>query len=179
MGQGVALMTPARQPQIFKAIKIEKPYEAIALIDGWLCIKYLDGGEESLSTFADVSKGDIIRFGHTTHTSPPAPEQGTSKLCFGTITLVAEECRKCNEIESCKQKQSILDYQKREIATEAAKAEREDALALLEEWDYHNNRNFGKPHPMFADMIRLVREKPDEIRKHLESLRESKEVKKS
>jgi hypothetical protein len=48
---------------------------------------------------------------------------------------------------------------------------REDVLALLEEWDYHNNRNFGKPHPLFADMIRLVREKPDEIRKHLESLR--------
>ena len=62
------------------------------------------------------------------HTSTSAPEQGTSKLCFGTITLVLEECRKCNEIESCKQKQSFLDYQKREIATEAAKAEREQVL---------------------------------------------------
>jgi hypothetical protein len=48
---------------------------------------------------------------------------------------------------------------------------REDELALLEEWDYHNNRNFGKPHPVFADMIRLVREKPEEIQKHIESLR--------
>jgi hypothetical protein len=71
------------------------------------------------------------------------------------------------------------DEQCRICSQATAKAEREDALALLEEWDYHNNRNFGKPHPMFADMIRLVREKPDEIRKHLESLRESKEVKKS
>lgn len=48
---------------------------------------------------------------------------------------------------------------------------REKVLKLLEEWDYHNNRNFGKPHPVFSDMIRLVRENPDEVRKHLESLR--------
>ena len=73
-------MTTDRQPQIFKAIKIEKPYEAIALIDGWLCIKYLDGGEESLSTFADVLKGDIIRFGHATPTSPPAPAPEYQKV---------------------------------------------------------------------------------------------------
>lgn len=55
-------------------------------------------------------------------------------------------------------------------AVDASKA-REEALALLEEWDYHNNRNFGKPHPLFADMIRLVREKPDEIREYVASLR--------
>jgi hypothetical protein len=47
------------------------------------------------------------------------------------------------------------------------------ALSLLEEWDYHNNRNFLKPHPTFHDMIRLVREKPEETRKHVESLRQS------
>jgi hypothetical protein len=57
------------------------------------------------------------------------------------------------------------------IETEAARKAREEVLSLLEEWDYHNNRNFGKPHPLFADMIRLVREKPEEIQKHIESLR--------
>lgn len=56
-----------------------------------------------------------------------------------------------------------------------AKAEeRERVLLLLEEWDHYNNRNFGKPHPVFADMIRLVREKPDEVKKHIESLRSRK-----
>jgi hypothetical protein len=73
------------------------------------------------------------------HTSPPAPKQGKSKLCFGTITLVAEECRKCNEIESCEQKQSIIDYQKREIAQEAAKAAREKVLDVFAEVEYLHN----------------------------------------
>ena len=59
----------------------------------------------------------------------------------------------------------------KEHDAQVAKAEREQVLALLEEWDYHNNRNFGKPHPVFADMIRLVREKPDEVTEHLKSLR--------
>jgi hypothetical protein len=43
---------------------IEKPHRAIALTDGWLCIKYLEGGEESLTTFADISKGDVITYTH-------------------------------------------------------------------------------------------------------------------
>ena len=43
---------------------------------------------------------------------------------------------------------------------------RPDPLALLEAWDHYNNRNFGKPHPVFADMIRLVREKPNDVRQH-------------
>jgi predicted Fe-S protein YdhL (DUF1289 family) len=56
-----------------------------------------------------------------------------------------------------------------------AKSAREQVLSLLEEWDYYNNRNFGKPHPVFADMIRMVREKPEDVRKHLESLRAQQE----
>ncbi len=62
------------------------------------------------------------------------------------------------------------EYVNAQRAGAAAQA-REKVLKLLEEWDYHNNRNFGKPHPLFSDMIRLVRENPDEVRKHLESLR--------
>jgi len=58
---------------------------------------------------------------------------------------------------------------------DGAKAAREEALSLLEEWDYHNNRNFGKPHPILFDMIRMVRDNPEEVRKHLESLRGGKE----
>jgi hypothetical protein len=58
---------------------------------------------------------------------------------------------------------------------EAARAATLKALSLLEEWDYHNNRNFGKPHPTFNDMIRLVRDYPEETRKHVESLRQQEE----
>ena len=60
------------QQEIVRSIKIVKPYHAQALVDGWLCIKYLDGEEESLSTFADVSKGDIILYGNAAR-SRPAP----------------------------------------------------------------------------------------------------------
>jgi hypothetical protein len=48
------------------------------------------------------------------------------------------------------------------------------ALGLLEEWDYHNNRDFLKPHPVFHDMIRMVREKPEEVLEHVKSLRHHK-----
>ena len=111
-------MTPARQPQgyIITMGRIIKARNML-MVDGY--------------HNADVLDRMVNLLRARPHTSPPAPEQGTSKLCFGTITLVAEECRKCNEIESCKQKQSILDYQKREIATEAAKAEREQVLREL------------------------------------------------
>lgn len=54
----------------------------------------------------------------------PAPEPGLSKLCFGTITLACEECRACNEIETCTQKQKYLDYDKQQ----ARKDEREHVL---------------------------------------------------
>jgi hypothetical protein len=55
---------------------------------------------------------------------------------------------------------------------EAARTATLAALSLLEEWDYHNNRNFLKPHPTFYDMIRLVRDQPEETRKHIEALRQ-------
>jgi hypothetical protein len=106
-------MTPARQPQLFKAIKIEKPYEATALTDGWLCIKYLDGGEESLSTFADVSKGDIIRFGHTTHTSAPLSME--------------ERCKQAGIIVE----DMIIEFNKKHDA-QVAKAAREQAQQSID-----------------------------------------------
>lgn len=60
-----------------------------------------------------------------THTpAASASEPGLSKLCFGTITLACEECRACNEIETCTQKQKYLDYDKQQ----ARKAEREQVL---------------------------------------------------
>ena len=71
--------------------------------------------------------------------------------------------------------QNCWESQKEHDAAIAAAAHKK-VLDMLEEWDYLNNRNFLKPHPVFADMIRLVREKPEEIREHLKTLRS--EVKK-
>ena len=51
-----------------------------------------------------------------------------------------------------------------------------DGLAMLEEWDYLNIRNFLTPHPVFRDMIRMVREKPDAVQKHIAELRKSTEA---
>ena len=91
-------MTQQQEHEHYKVIQIDKPYHATALDDGWLCIKYLDGGEESLSTFADISKGDRIMWGNAirthsisepdniTRTSqlpkiiPPLPEGDTNDL---------------------------------------------------------------------------------------------------
>jgi len=40
---------------------------------------------------------------------------------------------------------------------------RVDPLDLLEAWDAYNISHFGSPHPMFGDMIRMVREAPEEV----------------
>lgn len=66
-------MTPKQKMK--KAIVIDKPYRAIALTDGWLCIKYLDGGEESLTTFADISEGDVITYGRSRPYNPQAERE--------------------------------------------------------------------------------------------------------
>jgi hypothetical protein len=53
---------------------------------------------------------------------PHTPVQGTSKLCFGTQHPASECCQQCNELETCKQKQRYLDYDKKEAARTAALA---------------------------------------------------------
>ena len=71
--------TTEHRPNILRAVKIEKPYHARALVDGWLCIKYLDNGEELVSPFADISRGDIILYGNATR-SRPAPAADDNEL---------------------------------------------------------------------------------------------------
>ena len=73
-------MTPDAQQPEPRIVIIREPHKATALTDGWLCFKYLDNGEESLSTFADISKGDVITYSRP-HTHAPAPEQ------FLTVTV--------------------------------------------------------------------------------------------
>lgn len=83
---------------MIKAICIEKPHRAIALTDGWLCIKYLEGGEESLTTFADISKGDVITYGRSHPYNPQAEREKVlddvcckiRKYCQNRIWLGAE-----------------------------------------------------------------------------------------
>ena len=58
-------MTPAPHPVLRRI----DAHHVILETDGWLCFKYLDCGEESISPFADVSKGDIIEWGLPGHTS--------------------------------------------------------------------------------------------------------------
>lgn len=94
----------------------------------------------------------IPRCQHDTRTHPSTP------ICDRCKTDQEPFCIGCERIRS-----HDID-----TATRA----REEALSILEEWDYHNNRSFGKPHPVFFDMIRMVRENPEEIRKHVISLRE-------
>lgn len=56
-------MNEKQQQGLRKVIMRDGPHRAIAPDDGWLCFKYLDGGEESISTFADISNGDVITYG--------------------------------------------------------------------------------------------------------------------
>lgn len=70
---------------------------------------------------------------HDTRTRPhPAPAQGTSKLCFGTQHPASECCQQCNELETCKQKQRYLDYDKKEAARQAREDERQIIVERLE-----------------------------------------------
>lgn len=62
------MTAPEKAPH--PVIRTIKPYVKESRVDGWLCIKYLDCGEESMSTFADVSKGDIIMYGNATRSRP-------------------------------------------------------------------------------------------------------------
>jgi len=96
-------------------------------------------------------------------------------LTVGEIETVIDEWEKTQHIPapkdigllSCDKCKKILAQGTEDAARAATLA----ALALLEEWDYHNNRNFLKPHPTFHEMIHIVRERPKEARKHVESLR--------
>jgi hypothetical protein len=125
------------QPQIVKAINVVKPYHVKALVDGWLCIKYLDGGEESLSTFADVSKGDMIIFGNASRPAP-SPKSG----CDGCRKEV--EHLDCPRPGNCDQMKCPICCESTDFPTlpeeikkyeEAAAAKaREDVLDKLREW---------------------------------------------
>ena len=129
-------MTPARQPQDPADVLFICSLEDLNCLHDYIMAAMAG---EDLSELPRLWNQQIGVIRSRPHTSPPAPKQGKSKLCFGTITLVAEECRKCNEIESCEQKQSIIDYQKREIAQEAAKAAREKVLDVFAEVEYLHN----------------------------------------
>jgi len=59
----------------------------------------------------------------------PVPDQGTSKLCFGTQHPASECCQQCNELETCKQKQRYLDYDRKEAPHTATLAAYERILA--------------------------------------------------
>jgi hypothetical protein len=72
---------PQQQRELRKVI-IRESHKATALTDGWLCFKYLDNGEESLSTFADISAGDVITYNRP-HT--PAPEQCPHWRCTDNL----------------------------------------------------------------------------------------------
>jgi hypothetical protein len=176
-------MTPARQPHPQRCETCNKRETLQCPIQDE-DVYYKIKREVTVPTGWEILTSCIGCASHSSARPHPAPAHSGCDGCRKEI-----EHLECPTPGHCDQMKCVLccegsdfptlpeEIKKYEAA--AAKAEREDALALLEEWDYHNNRNFGKPHPMFADMIRLVREKPDEIRKHLESLRESKEVKKS
>jgi len=110
--------------------------------------------------------------------SVPKPELDKFYLYMakdGLCALLFDECTKdkspCGECIKTITEKEIFTARK-QLQAQAARAATLAALSLLEEWDYHNNRNFLKPHPTFHDMIRMVREKPDEARKHVESLRD-------
>ena len=103
--------------KIIRAIKIVKPYHAQALVDGWLCIKYLDGSEESLSTFADVSKGDMILYGNATRSCPaPAAPDYTNEKCGSEKCMVILN-RKVEERTATTRDQILDDIQKGEEPT--------------------------------------------------------------
>lgn len=88
-------MTPPAQPEILRAIRIVKPYHAEALVDGWLCIKYLDGGEESISTFADISKGDMVLYGNATRSRPAPLTQNDGGDCL----VICQHCGKVTQVQ--------------------------------------------------------------------------------
>lgn len=78
--------------------------------------------------------------------------------CYYPSVLSCDDCEFVDEMIGCNWKgANILED---EILA------RIDPLDLLEAWDSYNNSHFGQPHPVFFDMIRLVREKPEDVIAH-------------
>jgi len=85
-------MTPQPQQQEMKKVLMRESHKATALTDGWLCFKYLDNGEESLSTFADISKGDVI-----TYSRPVAPAlEPSCQTCINEMAIFCSGCERIN-----------------------------------------------------------------------------------
>ena len=95
-----APMTPDAQRELRKVI-MREPHKATALTDGWLCFKYLDNGEESISTFADISKGDIITYDRP-HTPAPCT---TPELC----THIRKQRKEATRTATLATRAEILD----------------------------------------------------------------------
>jgi hypothetical protein len=131
---GDIMTAPAQQSELRKVI-MREPHKATALTDGWLCFKYLDNGEESISTFADISKGDVITYDRQ---HPPAPDKprppceecvyqeridkaaraATPKAyeevglnCFGEYQMNNRRCIICQAGERCYDKRQSLRQQ--------------------------------------------------------------------
>jgi hypothetical protein len=98
---GTNFFTKVKEKELRKVI-LREPHKATALTDGWLCFKYLDNGEESLSTFADISKGDVITYDRP-HPEPERDFVNTPEKpwCYPGCMLVSnaktEAARKARE----------------------------------------------------------------------------------
>lgn len=83
-----------------------------AKTDGWICIKYLDCGEESLSTFADISNGEYIQIHSRSrpHTTAQCPELSPVNTPDGIEWLCNKEAiRNATRKELLKDLQSFID----------------------------------------------------------------------
>lgn len=78
--------------------------------------------------------------------------------CYYPIALSCDACEFADETIGCNWKGANI--------LEDEILERVDPLDLLEAWDSYNNSHFGQPHPILSDMIRLVREKPEDVIAH-------------
>ena len=110
-------MTPdAQQPQREQSRnQNDEPLFTYDQVTTAICFFHANGRAPTLNEM----RGGIPLFAHP-HT--PASQQGTSKLCFGTQHPSSECCQQCNELETCKKKQSYLDYDKQEAARAATLA---------------------------------------------------------
>jgi hypothetical protein len=149
----------AQQPhrELRKAI-LREPHKATALTDGWLCFKYLDNGEESLSTFADISKGDVITYSHP-HT--PAPKSGCDGCRKDTEHLECPVPGKCDQMKCpicCEG--SDFPTLPQEIAKYEAEAARAATLAAYEELIELNRQTTGRTKEEIRDILFICQINP-------------------
>jgi len=88
----------------------------------------------------------------------PVTEEELTQIkndCYFPNALSCEECSFVDEQFGCNWKGANI------LQDEVMG--RVDPLDLLEAWDAYNNLHFGSSHPMFGDMIQIVREAPEEV----------------